>query len=164
MIRRVAMLLRCSLSLPFRTLTPQPKYVRNGKYLKLFADKLGKVVLRKRVRGLSDPMTMKRRAPVEFKANPRLSHSADSRSKEPPAHRQRQPQTSCDFCRLKKLKCDRAQPCSTCVTRGRPCDGPPVPTIANHGQSTLGDTPQAVFTSVRNSRLPSVYVFYPKAS
>ncbi|KAM7194426.1 hypothetical protein V8F20_007952 [Naviculisporaceae sp. PSN 640] len=51
---------------------------------------------------------------------------ADAAEPHPPP-RQRQPQTSCDFCRLKKLKCDRASPCSTCVTRGRPCAGPPVP-------------------------------------
>lgn len=133
----------------------------NAKYPKLFA---GKLVLRntnlqitsadspyssptKSRIGSSTLPTMKRKTPVEFaNANPHLNHSADSRSKEPPVHRQRQPQTSCDFCRLKKLKCDRAQPCSTCVTRGQPCDGPPVPIIANHSQSTLGATPPAVPT------------------
>ncbi|KAK3356424.1 hypothetical protein B0T25DRAFT_474351 [Lasiosphaeria hispida] len=39
--------------------------------------------------------------------------------------RRRQPQTSCDFCRLKKLKCDQAWPCSSCASRGKPCQGRP---------------------------------------
>lgn len=37
--------------------------------------------------------------------------------------RRRQPQTSCNFCRSKKLKCDRLQPCSNCTSRGVPCEG-----------------------------------------
>lgn len=40
--------------------------------------------------------------------------------------RRRQPQTSCDFCRNKKLKCDRARPCSNCVARRQSCHGGPV--------------------------------------
>ncbi|KAH6619309.1 hypothetical protein B0J18DRAFT_240996 [Chaetomium sp. MPI-SDFR-AT-0129] len=39
------------------------------------------------------------------------------------SHGRRQPQTSCDSCRKRKLKCDRGQPCSSCVTRGLPCEG-----------------------------------------
>ncbi|KZL79646.1 hypothetical protein CI238_11038 [Colletotrichum incanum] len=39
--------------------------------------------------------------------------------------RQRQPQVSCDLCRKKKLKCDRENPCSSCVIRGLPCTGQP---------------------------------------
>ncbi|KAK1574373.1 uncharacterized protein LY79DRAFT_566082 [Colletotrichum navitas] len=37
----------------------------------------------------------------------------------------RQPQVSCDSCRRKKLKCDRGNPCSSCVIRGLPCTGHP---------------------------------------
>lgn len=33
----------------------------------------------------------------------------------------RQPQTSCDSCRRKKLKCDRGEPCSNCSVRGLTC-------------------------------------------
>ncbi|KAH7020843.1 uncharacterized protein B0I36DRAFT_333270 [Microdochium trichocladiopsis] len=33
----------------------------------------------------------------------------------------RQPQTSCDSCRQKKLKCDREQPCGSCRARGLQC-------------------------------------------
>ncbi|KAM7192108.1 hypothetical protein V8F33_008533 [Rhypophila sp. PSN 637] len=61
------------------------------------------------------------------------------KASQPPPHRQRQPQTSCDFCRLKKLKCDRAKPCSTCVARSRACNGPPTPETArssSDGQNT----------------------------
>jgi len=39
--------------------------------------------------------------------------------------RGRQPQTSCNFCRHKKLKCDRSRPCSNCVSRGQTCHGGP---------------------------------------
>lgn len=42
-----------------------------------------------------------------------------------PQHGRRQPQTSCDSCRRRKLKCDRGEPCSSCVTRGLPCHGQP---------------------------------------
>ncbi|KAI0402303.1 hypothetical protein F4802DRAFT_576647 [Xylaria palmicola] len=35
----------------------------------------------------------------------------------------RQPQTSCINCRVKKLKCDRGEPCASCVVRGLSCTG-----------------------------------------
>ncbi|KAJ1323506.1 DNA binding [Microdochium nivale] len=38
----------------------------------------------------------------------------------------RQPQTSCDSCRQKKLKCDRAYPCASCQVRGLPCSLSPL--------------------------------------
>ncbi len=37
--------------------------------------------------------------------------------------RPRQDPVSCQFCRSKKLKCNRQQPCSNCVTRGLACEG-----------------------------------------
>ncbi|KAJ2989065.1 hypothetical protein NUW58_g3657 [Xylaria curta] len=37
----------------------------------------------------------------------------------------RQPQTSCLNCRVKKIKCDRGAPCSSCVVRGISCTGQP---------------------------------------
>jgi len=40
-----------------------------------------------------------------------------------PLKRPRQDPVSCQFCRSKKLKCDRQQPCSNCLTRGLPCAG-----------------------------------------
>ncbi|KAH6650544.1 hypothetical protein F5144DRAFT_556480 [Chaetomium tenue] len=62
--------------------------------------------------------TMKRRAvdPAEESMSPVSRHAPYGR---------RQPQTSCDSCRKRKLKCDRGQPCSSCVTRGLPCHGQP---------------------------------------
>lgn len=39
-----------------------------------------------------------------------------------PLKRPRQDPVSCQFCRSKKLKCDRQQPCSNCTTRGLACD------------------------------------------
>lgn len=64
--------------------------------------------------------------------------------------RRRQPQISCNFCRSKKLKCDRAQPCFNCRSRGIPCDGQPQSqaqsqsqpaAIADASSSSLHDTP-----------------------
>ncbi|KAI1073910.1 hypothetical protein F5B20DRAFT_596821 [Whalleya microplaca] len=55
---------------------------------------------------------MKRKAPV----------AADE-----PQNRRRQPQISCDFCRSKKLKCDRGAPCSSCVVRKLHCSSQPEP-------------------------------------
>ncbi|KAA8647846.1 hypothetical protein EYZ11_003618 [Aspergillus tanneri] len=43
----------------------------------------------------------------------------------------RQPRTSCDFCRVKKLKCDRQQPCSSCAARGVKCVGQSTPPLTN---------------------------------
>ena len=37
-------------------------------------------------------------------------------------HRLRPDPVSCQSCRLKKLKCSRAQPCSNCATRDIPCN------------------------------------------
>ena len=46
----------------------------------------------------------------------------------PPARRQ--PQTACDSCRQKKIKCDRAQPCSNCRVRGLACSvSSPTPSL-----------------------------------
>lgn len=36
--------------------------------------------------------------------------------------RPRQEPVSCQLCRVKKLKCNREQPCSNCVARGVPCE------------------------------------------
>lgn len=40
-----------------------------------------------------------------------------------PLKRRRQEPVSCQFCRSKKLKCDRQHPCSNCLARGLRCDG-----------------------------------------
>ncbi|KAL2415430.1 putative transcription factor lepB [Exophiala dermatitidis] len=50
-------------------------------------------------------------------------NSQKPRTSHPNLKRPRQEPVSCQFCRSKKLKCDRQQPCSNCVTRGLPCDG-----------------------------------------
>lgn len=42
----------------------------------------------------------------------------------------RQPQVSCDFCRRKKLKCDRGAPCSSCSVRRLTC--------SNHAATEAG--------------------------
>lgn len=52
----------------------------------------------------------------------RTSPSAADADRDNP-RRRRQPQTSCNFCRSKKLKCDRGQPCANCTTRGISCEG-----------------------------------------
>ncbi len=39
-----------------------------------------------------------------------------------PLKRRRQDPVSCQFCRSKKLKCNRQQPCSNCSARGLTCD------------------------------------------
>lgn len=55
-----------------------------------------------------------------------MSNTASGPEHEGP-RRRRQPQVSCNFCRSKKLKCDRAQPCFNCTSRGIPCDGQSLP-------------------------------------
>ncbi|KAH0835327.1 putative Zn(II)2Cys6 transcription factor [Fonsecaea pedrosoi] len=40
-----------------------------------------------------------------------------------PSKRPRQEPISCQFCRSKKLKCNRQHPCSNCASRGLACDG-----------------------------------------
>ncbi|KAL2157991.1 hypothetical protein VTH06DRAFT_4800 [Thermothelomyces fergusii] len=54
-----------------------------------------------------------------------------------PVHGRRQPQTSCDSCRKRKLKCDRRQPCSSCVARCLPCHGQPNPVANAIDQSSI---------------------------
>ena len=45
--------------------------------------------------------------------------SSDSQSRiVPPSRRRDKPIVSCTLCRRRKLKCDRQQPCKTCVDRG----------------------------------------------
>jgi hypothetical protein len=39
----------------------------------------------------------------------------------------RKGQYSCDFCRSRKLRCDRPLPCGNCVSRGKTCNFQPVP-------------------------------------
>ncbi|KAK2037390.1 hypothetical protein LZ31DRAFT_509820 [Colletotrichum somersetense] len=53
-----------------------------------------------------------------------MKRRADFEPKDPGKQR-RQPQVSCDSCRKKKLKCDRGNPCSSCLVRGLPCTGHP---------------------------------------
>ncbi|KAI7787372.1 hypothetical protein LA080_016447 [Diaporthe eres] len=58
--------------------------------------------------------------------------------------RRRQPQTSCNFCRSKKLKCDRGQPCANCTTRGIQCEGQTSPPPHALGLGTSAASPDAV--------------------
>jgi hypothetical protein len=45
--------------------------------------------------------------------------STDSQTRiVPPSRRRDKPIVSCTLCRRRKLKCDRQQPCKTCVERG----------------------------------------------
>ena len=56
-----------------------------------------------------------------------------------------QPPVSCHFCRVRKLRCNRGQPCSNCVSRGISCQsanassGPP-PEPAPEGNTVTTDT------------------------
>lgn len=43
-----------------------------------------------------------------------------------------QPPVSCRFCRTRKLRCNREQPCSNCISRGLPCQ---LPGTARQGTS-----------------------------
>ncbi|KIV81945.1 hypothetical protein PV11_04092 [Exophiala sideris] len=54
--------------------------------------------------------------------------------------RPRQDPVSCEFCRSKKLKCDRQQPCANCATRGLSCNGQSGRPPLNTQPSSDGDT------------------------
>ncbi|KAI1318989.1 hypothetical protein F5Y16DRAFT_110711 [Xylariaceae sp. FL0255] len=54
----------------------------------------------------------------------------------------RQPVTSCLNCRLKKLKCDRGCPCSSCTVRGIPCSSSPSGSHPELHQSAPQSAPQ----------------------
>jgi hypothetical protein len=44
-----------------------------------------------------------------------------------------QPPVSCHFCRVRKLRCNRGQPCSNCLLRDIPCQNPssrPLPSVS----------------------------------
>ncbi|KAK3374495.1 hypothetical protein B0T24DRAFT_297406 [Lasiosphaeria ovina] len=60
-------------------------------------------------------------------------------SGEAAARASRQPQMSCDLCRRQKRKCDRQSPCSSCVTRGLPCNGAPGPLPVQVALAASGD-------------------------
>ncbi|KAH8664531.1 hypothetical protein BX600DRAFT_437074 [Xylariales sp. PMI_506] len=62
-----------------------------------------------------------------------------------PRHGRRQPQVSCDFCRSKKLKCDRGAPCASCTVRGLECSSQasqpgPLPPLSESSSSTGADS------------------------
>ncbi|EFQ96790.1 fungal specific transcription factor domain-containing protein [Nannizzia gypsea CBS 118893] len=44
-----------------------------------------------------------------------------SRPRPKPSRRRDKPQLSCNLCRRRKSRCDRQQPCSTCLARGQTC-------------------------------------------
>ncbi|KAH6959615.1 hypothetical protein BKA56DRAFT_662631, partial [Ilyonectria sp. MPI-CAGE-AT-0026] len=48
----------------------------------------------------------------------------DQNSKPPPNRRRDKRQLSCNFCRHRKLKCDRRRPCAACTARGLTCSFP----------------------------------------
>jgi hypothetical protein len=56
---------------------------------------------------------------------------------EEPQRGHRQPQISCDSCRKRKLKCDRADPCSSCAVRGLPCHRQPSARRVGVGQRSV---------------------------
>ncbi|KAH7067253.1 hypothetical protein BKA63DRAFT_114709 [Paraphoma chrysanthemicola] len=48
----------------------------------------------------------------------------------------RKGQFSCNFCRTRKLRCDRPLPCTSCKSRGRTCQFEPIPSTLEHRQTT----------------------------
>ncbi|KAJ5116717.1 hypothetical protein N7456_001065 [Penicillium angulare] len=69
------------------------------------------------------------------------SLSSDTPSKRAP----RQIPVSCESCRKKKLKCDRAQPCSSCSTRRIPCS------YGDYGPFTGGTATENVAQAAQTS-------------
>ncbi|KAK3300564.1 uncharacterized protein B0H64DRAFT_448873 [Chaetomium fimeti] len=65
------------------------------------------------------------------------------------SNRRRQPQTSCDSCRKRKLKCDRGQPCSSCVARELPCHGQPSAKMIRVDQSPDPSLNQSILRRLR---------------
>lgn len=71
--------------------------------------------------------------------------------------RRRQPQVSCNFCRSKKLKCDRGQPCSNCNARGIRCDGQDMPAAVSSAALSMGcvlSHPQFHFEFLVEAKVP----------
>lgn len=61
------------------------------------------------------------------------SSDLQARAAPNPLKRPRQDPVSCEFCRSKKLKCNRQNPCSNCASRGLTCNGQsPRPTKQSH--------------------------------
>lgn len=65
----------------------------------------------------------------------RLISMPSARPEAPRSHRKGQ--YSCEFCRARKLRCDRPLPCTNCVSRGKTCHFGPLPgqrpsTLADH--------------------------------
>ncbi|ETI29543.1 hypothetical protein G647_01996 [Cladophialophora carrionii CBS 160.54] len=79
-----------------------------------------------------------------------------------PLKRPRQDPVSCQFCRSKKLKCNRQSPCSNCSSRGLPCDG----NSASHARRPLEATGDAGELSIlaRLKRLEDVVLGPPSES
>jgi hypothetical protein len=48
----------------------------------------------------------------------------------------RKGQYSCNFCRTRKLRCDRPLPCTSCRSRGKTCQFEPTPAERAHGAGT----------------------------
>ncbi|KIW11166.1 hypothetical protein PV08_10466 [Exophiala spinifera] len=76
-----------------------------------------------------------------------------------PLKRPRQDPVSCQFCRSKKLKCDRQQPCSNCTTRGLPCNGQAQPRRENGSPSAEIDNLSIL---ARLKRLEDIVMGSPK--
>lgn len=65
------------------------------------------------------------------------------------ARRRRQNPVSCQLCRLKKLKCDRQQPCSNCSARHVSCQ----PATRHPTRATATSESGQAFPAVENSEL-----------
>lgn len=61
----------------------------------------------------------------------------------------RKGQFSCNFCRVRKLRCDRPLPCTNCRSRGKTCEFNPTPTSAKTRQPN---------TPVSNGRSPQPFL------
>ncbi|KZF19520.1 putative fungal-specific transcription factor, partial [Xylona heveae TC161] len=72
------------------------------------------------------------------------AHSAP-RPRPKTSRRRHKPQLSCNLCRLRKIRCDRQQPCSTCSLRGQTCIYP-----ENHTATPLSRPPRAATPSVHD--------------
>ncbi|KAM5461541.1 hypothetical protein McanCB49686_000340 [Microsporum canis] len=73
-----------------------------------------------------------------------------SRPRPKPSRRRDKPQLSCNLCRRRKSRCDRQQPCSTCLSRGQTCVY-----VENH--PALTTKPHAIVGATAASAPPGVH-------
>lgn len=97
-------------------------------------------------------------SPLSTTSSPSMKRKPSEQEGTPSKRAPRQDPVSCELCRRKKLKCNRQQPCSSCVTRQLPCSYGASVSSSNISHDQPADSTRDTKAISDESRVPTANI------